>query len=167
MKYRNHSKHKLMVAKLAMSYSEIPHTSCTLLIAYFILNDTCNKIKMSIEQNTLCLNDIYPKRKDGISKSVDYIHIQLALLERKTLNVLFCLLPTLAVFNVANPGGLTSTQTIFILCSHVLKHVVGNCNHNIPYVGCPLLKITFFDWVHKVLYITTQVKNPVGLILVT
>jgi len=49
---------------------------------------------MSTEQNTECLDDSYPKKKNITLKSVDYIHIQLAPLERKTLNVLFWLLPT-------------------------------------------------------------------------
>jgi hypothetical protein len=98
---------------------------------------------MSTEQNTECLENSYPKRKDGISKSLDYIHIQLAPSERKTLNVLFCLLTSLAVFKVGNPGGMISIQTIFIPCPHVLKHSVGYCNDNIPFVGCQLLKITF------------------------
>jgi hypothetical protein len=83
------------------------------------------------------------KKKDGISKSVDYIHIQFASLERKTLNVLFWLLPILAVFKVGNPGSMMSIQMIFILCPHVLKHIVGYCNHIISYVGCHLLKIIF------------------------
>jgi hypothetical protein len=43
---------------------------------------------MFTEQNTECLDDSYPKAKDGISKAVDYIHIQLAPLERKILSVL-------------------------------------------------------------------------------
>jgi hypothetical protein len=80
-------------------------------------------------------------KKNGISRFVDYIHIQLAPLERKIVNVLFWLLPTLAVFKVGNPGGMISIQTIFILCPRVLKHIVGYCNHIIPYVGCQLLKI--------------------------
>jgi len=70
---------------------------------------------MFTEQNTECLDDSYPKIKDGISKSVDYIHNQLAPLERKSLNIIFWLLPTLAIFKVGNPGGIISIQTIFIL----------------------------------------------------
>jgi len=90
-----------------------------------------------------CLDDSYLKRKDGISKSVDHINIQLAPLERKILNVLLWLLPMLAVFKVGNPGGMINIQMIFILCPRVLKHIVGYCNHIIPYVGCQLLKIIF------------------------
>lgn len=50
--------------------------------------------EMFTEKNTECLDDSYPKIKDDIPKSVDYIHIQLVPLERKTLNVLFWLIPT-------------------------------------------------------------------------
>ena len=98
---------------------------------------------MFTEQNTGCLSDSYPKRKDGISKSFDYIHIQLAPLERKTLNFLFWLIPTLAVFKVGNPDGMISIQKIFIFSPRVLKHIVSFCNHIVLYVGCQLLKIIF------------------------
>jgi hypothetical protein len=39
---------------------------------------------MSTEQTSECLDDWYPKRKVGISKSVDYIDIQLAPLQKNS-----------------------------------------------------------------------------------
>jgi hypothetical protein len=48
-------------------------------------------------------------------------------------------------FNVGTTGGITDIQTVFKLCPHVLRHVVGYSRYNIPYVGFQLLKIMVFD----------------------
>lgn len=45
-------------------------------------------------------------------------------------------------------------QAVFDLCPQVLKHVVGDRSHSVPYAGFQLLKVVVVDLVDEVIHLT-------------